>query len=458
MKTDHKTEQILNGNLVKIMMIITFPVIITNFIESIYGIIDSLFVAHIGSLEVAAVTFVSPIEDTMVAIGIGLAIGGSSLIARSIGEKNEQQVKHLIMQIMILAIILGMGIGLLGNLFSEVILKKVAITESLLPVAKPYFQLIILSIPFTFISASYLGIKRAEGDTKKAMRINLYSLMVKFICTYTLVYVFDFGIIGVGISTIIGRGLIAAIAIYELFINKKTSQISLDKLKIKFNIMGLIFIVASPLMVEKSLISFGFVIVNKYVLQFGESVLAAYGITNKINSVLFKSTTAFGVALAVIVGQNLGANNLARAKEATRKSFMLAIGFAVMVVSIVLPLKDKIAILFTSIQNEVFYHIMNAMSIYTVSIIPWAVTEVVMGVFQGAALTRYNLMVSVMRIYLFRVPVVILLTNSLWGLNECGIWYAMIVSNILSAMFSLTLYVVKKDKLNVKKRMRGGKI
>lgn len=447
-RTDN-SERILSGPLLKIIAIVVFPIIVTNFIDGIYGIIDSLFIAKIGSLEVAVVTFTSPIQDTFNAIGVGLTIAGSSLIATYIGMGKQKKVKSIIMQLLILGIGIGLGIVAIGMIFSKQILLRASITENLLPLANNYFKFVILSIPLNFISLIYLAVKRAEGNTKESMKINLYGLAVKLISTYVLLFIFNFGINGVGIATILSKGFCAIISIKELFFNKHTSSLVLNEIEVKFKTMRRILLVALPLIMEKSLISFGFIIVNKYILEFGESVLSAYGITNKINSVLFKSTSAFGMALAVMVAQNLGANQMDRVKKSIQITLALAVSFALVSVSLLLPFKYQIAGFFVPTDDPTFTHIINAMSIYTLSIIPWAITEVVMGIFQGSGQTKYNLIVSLIRIYIFRVPTVIILSLPIWGLNEFSIWYAMLISNILSALFSLTLYIIKKEKLGM---------
>ncbi|MFI3172832.1 MAG: hypothetical protein R3Y58_10795, partial [Eubacteriales bacterium] len=94
-----------------------------------------------------------------------------------------------------------------------------------------------------------------------------------------------------------------------------------------------------------------------------------------------------------------------------------------------------------------YQHIINAMGVYTASIIPWGITECVLGIFQGTGYTMYNLMISLVRIYVLRVPVVIILCLPIWGLGEYGIWYAMLLSNFLCAFFSLSTYLIKRKQI-----------
>lgn len=449
MEQSQRREQILEGSLIKIIMIISLPIIITNLIDSVYGIIDSLFISSVGSLEVAVVTFVSPIEDTFNAIGVGLSIAGSSLVARHIGRNDMKKAYDLCRQLILLVIMVGAGVALFGNVFSEFLLRKASITENMLKAANTYFKLTIISVPCSFMTLTYLAIKRAQGNTKETMKINIYSLVIKLVLSYLFIFIFNWGLIGVGFATLAARGTCAMIAIKEIFLSKKNHEIAAGKWVPRWEGISKIMSISWPLIIEKSLISFGFVMVNKYVLVFGEPVLAAYGITNKVNSILFKTTAAFGTALSVIIAQNLGAQNDERAKEATKKMIFIGVAFSIGALMIMMPFRAQIASMFADPSNPTYQHIINAMTVFTPSVIAWAITEIVMGVFQGAALTKYNLMVSLLRIYVFRLPVVILLTQPFWGLGEYAIWYSMLISNSLSAAFCLLLYQVKKNSLRV---------
>ncbi|OOB78403.1 MAG: hypothetical protein BEN18_07325 [Epulopiscium sp. Nuni2H_MBin001] len=440
------SEDILGGDLMKVMIAISIPIIITNLIDGFYGIIDSLFVAYIGSLEIAAVTFVAPIYETLNAIGVGLAIAGGSIVGRYLGERDEEKVKHSIEQLSMIGLILGLIIGIGSTVFSQTILIRASITPSLLEVSETYYRMLALSVPFWYVTLVFLAIRRAHGDTQETMKINMLSLILKVVFSVIFILVFKMGLLGLGLSSLLAKVCCSMRAFYGLFF-AKDALVNLKKVRARLDLIKRIAFVSFPLIIEKSMVSFGFVIVNKYVLDYGEAVLAAYGLTNKVNTIFFKATAGFGTALAVIVAQNMGAGNVDRVKEAIKKSLILAVGFALFSCAVLLPFKEPIAALFVDPADPTYQHMINAMSVYTASVIPWAVMEVAMGLFQGTTLTTYNLTVSVLRIYLFRVPIVMFLTMPIWGLAEYGIWYAMLISNIFSATLSMIIIFVRRARI-----------
>lgn len=441
-----KEVDILNGNLNQVIWIIIIPIIVTNLIEGLYGIIDSLFVANVGSMAVASVSFVGPIQDTLNAIGTGLTLAGASLIAKLIGRGDGDDARKMTGQLIVIGVSIGTFVSCFTFFMSDFILLRSGITEQLLGDATTYLKITSWGTMLNFIIIIYLAIERANGNTKKASTINLWSLILKIVFSYLLTIVFKWGIVGIGLATLLARGICAVICITALLSKKTDRPITFQHLVLNVKLSKLLLITAIPLIIEKSLISFGFVIINKYVLMFGEPVLAAYGITNKINSVFFKAVSAFGLGLSVIIAQNIGAGNVERAEETIKKVMIYAFLLGVACVLVIVPFRGQIAKMFVDVSDPTYIHIINSMGVYTAAVMPWAITETVMGIFQGTGYTIYNLIVSVVRIYVLRVPVVIMFCQPFWNLDEYGIWIAMLISNILSAMFSFGLYMATKKK------------
>lgn len=438
---------IVEGNLDRIIWLIAFPIVITNMIEGLYGIIDSLFVANVGTIAVASVAFVGPIQDTLNAVGTGISIAGCSLIARFIGSKDEKNAKKMMGHVAVIGVGIGLCVSLFSFTFADYILIQSGVTESILADASIYLKLTSWGVVFNFITILYLAIERAQGNTKKAISINVLSISLKIIFCFLFTIWQKWGIPGIGIATVLAQGICATICVISMVSKKNVRLLKKEEYKLTSSLSKILIITAIPLVFEKSLIAYGFVITNRYVLEFGESVLAAYGLTNKVNSVFFKAITALGTGLAVVVAQNLGAGNIERAKKAVTKTLIYGIVLSTVILMFLLPFRSQIAAMFVETSDATYGHMITAMGIYTASIIPWGITECVMGVFQGTGKTKYNLFVSLMRIYVFRVPVVIIFTRPVWGLGECGIWYAMLVSNSLSAVFSLSLYLIKRKKV-----------
>lgn len=431
-------------------MLLAVPVVINNFVRSAYNLIDALYVSSIGSTEIAAITFVSPINTLVLALGDGLAIAGTTLIARKIGKAEYNEGKDICTQLFVISIILGVIIACTGFIFSKQLLVFLAATPSLIITANIYFKITVLSAPFSFMNASFLAIKRAQGDTLKAMNVNFVSMLFKAFITYIMIFHMNMGVESLALSTIFSNILVSIYGYYDLFIRDNIMKLSYKGFEMNWEIIFALFIVGLPIVLEKSSVSTGFIMINKQVLSYGEEVLAGYGITNRINSLVFASVTGFGTALATIISQNLGADQSKRAVEAVKKTGYIALNTSIVVISFLLYFKVPIARIFSKGDDLILYHTVNAISVYSISLIPWGIFQVVIGVFQGSGYTKYNLIISLTRLYAFRLPLVIVLSKY-FNIGEYSIWYAMLWSNILTALFSMILYCrINWTKLNLR--------
>ncbi|MDF2611891.1 MAG: efflux family protein [Lachnospiraceae bacterium] len=365
--TIRRRQDILEGNLPRILLILAIPVMLDNFMNAIFNLIDTFFVSGIGLDTVAAVTFVGPFNDIVKAIGSGLSITGTIMIGRAIGKADKEEENCIIKYLMIIAMIAGVVITVCIYFRWKSILISASITDSLLPVAGKYFKMTSLSTPIIFINAIYFGQKQAQGDTTRILRINAYSIVLKIITTYLLIYQFKFGLISLAVSTFLSQMFILVYAWVSL--------------------------------------SYGFVMVNQVIIRYGDNVLAAYGITNRINSVLFSTVAGIGTGLAIIITQNLAQNQTARVKVAIKLSMLIAVILSTVVGFTLLLFKIPVANVMTRGDADVLRHTLNAMSVYSISVIPWAVFQVIIGIFQGYGKTKYNLLISFMRVYLFRLPI-----------------------------------------------------
>ena len=434
---------ILEGNLWRAILVLAIPAAINDFIRSMYSLIDTYFVSSIGSMEVAAITFVGPLNMFIRTFSLGLAIAGTNLIAREIGREDYKKAKNVSMQLLVIAFVMGSLFAVASFIYSKEILLAASATEGILGVANLYFRLTALSAPFIFINSIYIAIKRAEGDTFKAMMINIIAMFIKIVMSYIFIMQLNLGIAGLAYSTMIGTMFVSVYGLYDIFVKQSVIQLTMKDLYFTKHFLWSLVLIATPVIIEKSSISFSFIVLNKYVIDYGEKVLAGYGIANRLNSLFFALVTGFSSGLSPVISQNLGAGNIERAKASVNKTFIMALGIATVVIAFVLPFRREIASMLASGDSEVLYHTVNAMGVYSITVIPWAIFQVANGVFQGTGHTKYNMILSILRIYAFRLPAVILLTR-FTDFGEYSIWYSMLISNVLTGICAWVIYLYQR--------------
>lgn len=455
LKTD-----ILHDKIDHVIWIVAIPLILTNLIDGIYGLIDSWFVASVSESAIASVAFVGPIQDVATSMGLGVSIAGCSLIAQYLGGKDVFNAKKMTGQLIVVGFSLGLLASALFFFFSDQILINAGLSpdsvdSDLWEDASIYLKISSWSVAFNFITVICLAIERARGNTKQAVPVNMCSLITKLFFTWLLTVPLDYGLEGVAFATVLAKFISATICLVMMIANKKEESVALSNLKWDGALVKILLVTAVPLALEKSLVSYGFVMINDYVLAVGPEALTAYGLTNKVNSVFFKVVASFGTGVSVIVAQHVGAGNIPRAEQAIKRSLLFSISIAVAVTVILLPNRGFVASLFLDQASPAHASMMRAMLIYSGAVIPWAITETAQGIFQGTGNTFFNLVVSMVRIYVLRIPVVWFFSQPSFSLGEDGIWIAMMVSNILAAVFSFGLFLKNKKKLLVPKLPQG---
>ncbi len=135
-----------------------------------------------------------------------------------------------------------------------------------------------------FFNAFYVAVKRGYGETVHIMNIQLSSMVVKVILNYYLIIVRGRGIEALAVTTLAGNLVMAGYAVVDMYLKNKKPKVATRKSKLSLSIFLSIFLVSLPIIIEKASTSYSFIVINERVLVYGETVLAAYGITNRINS------------------------------------------------------------------------------------------------------------------------------------------------------------------------------
>lgn len=452
-----KRNMILNGNMAYVILTLATPIMINNFIQTVYNLADTYWVSRIGDTQVAAITLVWPVIFLMISIGMGVSIAGTAIISQYIGAGSLKKAEVVAGQVISISFLISTCIGLLGAVFATSIVSAIGGTGDLLSEAVGYLQVIFIGLPAMFLFFSFTAIKQGQGDTVTPMKYGAVSLLMNIILDPVFIFAFNLGIRGAAIATVLSRGVFALYAIYKLSATSDGSiRISKRLLKPNLKDSKTLLLIALPSSLGQATEAFGFTILTMFVLSFGESTVAAFGITNRINSLVLMPAMGIGNALATIVGQNLGADNIERSKQAVRTSALLSTGFLVTGGILILLSADSIIGLFTK-SGDVLTQGTYFLKLITLGLPLMGFYQIFIGTFQGSGHTVMAMVVMASRLWLFRIPLVIIL-KSITELGEKSIWFAMILSNILICLVAFVIYltgrwqkkVIQEDKIKKK--------
>ena len=435
-----KNLDLTKADIPSVIMKMTLPIIAGQFLQTSYNLIDTLFVSKIGATEVGAVTFVMPLVMVIISLATGLSTAGISLISQNTGAGKHKDAKNYAGQLFVIGFIISLIIAISGFIWTEKLMSSLKLTDSLLEAAKIYVAIIFLSTPFTFFNIIFNSIRNSEGKAKRALTIQIISLLLNVLFNYVFIFQMDLGIKGAALATLTARGVATLYGLYDIVNGKDGLQIRFKDIHFSSKSLNLILKLGLPGALSKSTTSLGMVLINIFVVQYGTDVLAAFGIGSRINSIFFMPSTGFGMALAAVAGQNLGAGNKNRTRKAVTYTMIYSLSFSIIAAVILYRFSYQFSRLFSS-DPVLIQHTVNFLKVVAVTVIPWGVFQVMTGLFQGAGFSKSAMMISLIRLWVLRIPILILLSKYS-GFGEYSIWYSMFISNTVTAITSVLLYFI----------------
>ena len=304
-KNEEKTKLILHGMPIwKGIIALSFPVFLVNIVKTLQDLVDAVTLGHLPNVDVAtqsqsAVALTWPIFFIFISFGIGLSIAGNALIGQYVGSKNMASAKKYANNVIFMSLMLGVLFNLLVYFVGPLILKLMVNSGDELDFAIIYLRTRSFGLPILFLSFGFQAVRRATGDTLTPVIISAASILINMVLTPTFVLVFGWGIRGAGLSTMIANNLMLPGIVYFLLKAKSGIRTNFNIASFNFRIVKDLFNVAIPASIGQSIQAVGFVILNAKIRSYGEDVLAAFYIGNRINSLVMFPIMAISSIVSV---------------------------------------------------------------------------------------------------------------------------------------------------------------
>ncbi len=424
--SEDKRNMILNGNLFHAILMLAIPVMINSFIQSMYNLTDTFWLGRIGTENQSAITLVSPFQNILINFGNGITTAGAILISQYLGAREDEQANSMANHICLTSLAFSVLCALICWLVSPGLVKWLGAEGSIYKYGLTYIRIVVLDLPFLFTINLFTSVKQSQGDTVKPMLLNMLGVVINLILDPLFLMVFKWGIAGAALATLIAKIPCAVIALIVLTRPEQLIRINFRGFKFDKSKMGSIVKIGLPTAIGGSTMQLGFLLMTKNVNAYGFIATSAYGIGNKINSIITMPANGIGSAISTIVGQNIGAGQKDRADKAYH--YALRMG-ALFLLFFGLILSRR----FIS-QGNAFYN-------------------VTQGLFQGSGHTMITMIVDASRIWIFRLLTLWVCANVL-NMGVASVWYAVVISNGTSAAILYGLYwtgIWKKSTIKIEK-------
>lgn len=430
------------GSIPRHLITFSIPMLIGNLLQTFYNTVDSIWVGRfLGPEALAAVSVSFPIVFLLVAFTTGLSMAASVMVAQYFGAREEDEVKQTATASTTLLALLGFCCMILGLLFHRGILALIRTPTGIMELAASYLFFFLLGLPFMFLYNNIGSILRGAGDAKTPLLLLVYATILNIILDPLLILgVSPFpplGVAGAAIATTISQGFAA---IWGMVILKRDGFFVFEKpyLIPCASFMRTLFRLGLPAGIQQTLVSLGHLAVMAIVNGFGKTVVAAFGAATRIDQFSFLPALSFSLAISSLAGQNVGAQNFARAREVARWGAIVAGGFALPVTVFVFFAAPVLIRAFTTDPAVVRIGV-EYLRIVSFSYVPFALMFAYNGFLRGAGDTFQTMVNTLLTLWLVRVPVAKLL--SLTALAERGIWASFVIGPLAGYLIAYVYYL-----------------
>ena len=431
----------------KLLIKQALPASIGILVMSLNMIVDTIFVGQwIGVLAIAAITVVLPIAFLISSIGMGIGIGGSSIISRALGNNNQEKAFLTFGNQISLTTILAILFVVLGNVFSTEILTLFGAKGNILKPAQEYFDVIIIGVPFLAFAMMGNPVIRAEGKPKFAM----YALMIPAVLNILLDIVFikymNLGMYGAGLATSIAYASCGLFILYFFLSSNSELKIIPKNFRLDFSIVKEIVQLGGVSVMRQGTISVLMIVLNYSLYKYGGEIsISMFGIINRI--MMFALFPIMGITQGFlpIAGFNYGAKKYDRVKETINKAILYGCGMAGIIYVFIIVFSEEVIGIFTTDATLLAQTPRAMILVFIVSPI---ITIQLVGsaYFQAAGKALPALFLTLLKQGVFLIPLAYILPIY-FGVD--GVWYSFAIGDVLATI--ITFIVLKREmKKNLK--------
>ena len=346
-----------HDNINKLLISFAIPCVISMLINSVYNIVDQIFIGKgVGTLGNAATNVIFPLVILANAIAGLIGNGAAANLSLKLGEKKENEARASIGSSITLSFIISILFAILAYIFLPKLVYMFGCTENVYSYALSYGRIVLIGAPFMIIYSVLSSIIRADGNPKYSMIMLVVGAIINIILDPIFIFGFNMGVFGGGLATVIGQVISFIIALCYL---PKIKSVKLEKYDFKINksITRTLSLGLSSFITQATILVL-FVFMNNMMTKFGalskygaDIPLSVYGVISKINSLYISFVLGVSIGAQPVIGFNYGAGNLKRVKETLRKVLMInfAVGIIFNLIFILFP--EQIAGIFISPED-----------------------------------------------------------------------------------------------------------
>ena len=322
------TKDLTRGTPWKLIVQFALPIMAGNLLQQLYNTADTIIVGNFnGQQALSAVGACASLTALFTALAIGFSIGAGVLISQYFGASREQALRQYAATAIVLMLAMGLLMSLIGVCSAGFLLARALGTpEALLPLTLLYFRIYAAGLVFQFGYNIAAALLRALGDSKATLYFLLVSSILNVVLDLVFVAGLGMGVAGAAIATVISQ--IASCGIGFAYMHRRYAllRFSLRELRMDLKTAGRILQVGAPMAIQQSIVSCGFLFLQRLVNYYGESMIASYTVASRMENILMIPIIGIQNTMATFAGQNMGARRPDRVSKGLGQGVLVSLG------------------------------------------------------------------------------------------------------------------------------------
>ncbi|MFA5528837.1 MAG: MATE family efflux transporter [Peptostreptococcales bacterium] len=422
----------------KLLIRFSIPAIVGMLVNALYNIVDRIFIGHgIGYEGIGGITIAFPVMLIMMAFSMLIGLGANALVSIRLGQNRKDEAESVFGNAITLLIISSLALSAIGLIAMDPLLKLLKASPDVYPYAKDYLQIILIGGVFQSTAMGVNNFIRAEGNPKIAMYTMLIGALINIIFDPIFIFVFNWGIKGAAIATILSQ-FVSAVWVFSYFLNGKSFlKIYKKNLRLKLPLVKKITTLGiAPFLMQIAASIQNYILNTSLTTYGGDIALSGMGIVMSILTLMIMPIFGINQGSQPVIGYNYGAQKYDRVKEAYKLAVLFASSIMILGWIIIRFFPEQMVSMFNNKDEELISFGVMALQRFTIFLPVVGYQIVSSNFFQAIGKPKHSALLGLSRQVLILIPALIILPKffGLMGVLSAGP-LADIVSTIITSLF-----------------------